>query len=74
MQLNFSLPETNLGLPCRSYKAIYSWFLPMLDVEVCGGGLAVNRSWMSPIFGLGQHSKDSEPLYVCCLLPATRKA
>lgn len=36
MQLNFSLPETYLGLPCRSYTDTQSWFLPMLDLEVCG--------------------------------------
>lgn len=36
------LSVTSLGLSVRSYKAISSWYLPILDLKVCGRCYATN--------------------------------
>lgn len=43
MQANFNLAVTSPQLPGRSYKSICGWPLPMPDMEVYEGGLAVNQ-------------------------------
>lgn len=36
-----ALPVIGLPLSGRSLKALCDWLLPVLNLEVCGGGLAV---------------------------------
>lgn len=50
------------------------WLLPMLDPEVCGGGLAVNRSQLTPLLVLEQLGKRSRTCCVYCYLTAAHKA
>lgn len=60
------------GLLVRSYKVIFDWPLPLLDLEACVGGLAVNWVWLSPVLGLGKLSKRlwaPQGLFATCWLP-----
>lgn len=36
---------------------VRSLLLPVLDLEACGSGHAVNRGWLPPALGLGWLSK-----------------
>lgn len=69
---------TGPRLPCRSYKAIYSWFLPVLYLVVHGTGHAVNRLIIAntgPGAALQKpwgHSVQGNLETYCCL-PAVHK-
>lgn len=47
---------TDLRLPDRSYKAIYVWLLPVLDLESYGGDFTVNRVQEPSVLGWRQVS------------------
>lgn len=54
----------------KCYKVICDWLLPALDLKGYGGGLAVNRSRLPPILGLGRLPKGPglpRPVATCQL-------
>ena len=48
--------KVSLGLHVRSYKAIYSWLLPLLDLEERRSS-TVNQGLLLHVLGLWQLSK-----------------
>lgn len=64
------LPMTVLELPARSYKAIHSWSLPVLDLKVCGRVHAENPGPLPPLLGLGQLNETPREPETRCTMPA----